>query len=258
MFEQATDRQDASVQNTLLLASVLKVQQTGRAIEVLADAGCVEEIQTIGRTLVEITVNAAYLQASGDKEVERYLRFQPRRVYEQVGMLRSGREGDIAAGVLDKIKSLVVGTGLAKAKENTDPSWTAKSLLERAQISDKASHIPVMDLMVRRCYPRGHGAVHGTVDSLRPFISEVMPSEEAKPGDRQTAMIDALFSVNLCLFSLCTYLNEFFRLSMDEALQDAAATDTAFTELRGQVGEGGKGNALSTRRRGKSIWRSGE
>ncbi len=258
MFEQAMDQHDASVQNTLLLASVLKVKQTGKAVEVLADAGCVEEIQMIGRTLVEITVNAAYLQESGDKEVERYLRFQPRAVYEQVGMLRSGRDRDVTSGVLDKIKHLVVGTGLAKGKENSDPSWTAKSLLERAQFSDKASQIAVMDVLVRRCYPRGHGAVHGTVDSLSPFITAVMPSQESKPGERHTAMIDALFSVNLCLFSLCTYLNHFFNLRMDDALEEAAATDASFRELQGDPRADSRNSSPSSQGIVKRFWRSGE
>ena len=50
MFERTIGYQDGSTHLTLLFASILKIRQSARAVHVLSEAGCVEEILTLSRT----------------------------------------------------------------------------------------------------------------------------------------------------------------------------------------------------------------
>ena len=59
----------------LVFSSLLKLRQQGRATEVLAEEGCVEEILSISRTMAEVAINAAYLQDADDEEIIRFQNF---------------------------------------------------------------------------------------------------------------------------------------------------------------------------------------
>ena len=241
MFKRPGMHQQGSAQHTLLLASILKVKQTARGVELLAGAECVEEIQALSRSLVEVTVNAAYLQRAGFEEVQRFMQFQPERLYSNAALLGDGRSGGLAAGVLGKLKGLMLQRAAPAHRENGDPTWTGRTLRERAEIADANSGAPVMKLLMDRVYPKGHAALHGTMDSLEPFIAALDQSGRRGQPDRHAAKVEALFSVNLCLFTLCIYLNQAFRLRMDTMIEDAAQAYTPLSELRGVVqGEGGR------------------
>ena len=220
IFQDALGFHNGSARSTLLLASMLKVEQSARAVEVLASAGCVEEIQSISRTLVEVTVNAAYLQYANQKETERFLQFHPESV-QQYGMpgQRGGRT--VSGEIMRRLGGLVTPNG-----KNADPNWSSMSLLDRARFSDEVSNIPVMTLLVQRCYGRGHAAVHGTIGALDTFVQEVNMMQATRVETRLAALNEALFSVNLCFLTLCMYLNGHFGLRMDHAIGLAASSDS--------------------------------
>ena len=212
---------------TLLHASVIKVINSGIAAQLLAQAGCVEEILSIGRTMVEVSVNAAYLQHASDREVNRFLHFHPEAGNQLGGRLPSlaaPRSQDNAISRLGKriMRGLPTPPCL-----RVDPSWSNRSLLDRALIADHASHIPVMSLLVRRCYPRGHASMLGSVGSLDYFISALQGTDGANPDNRTAALTEALFGINLCLFTLAFYLSEFFGLGLDHAIEEAANAESA-------------------------------
>ncbi len=213
---------DASMRGTLLHASVIKVINSGMAVRVLADAECVEEILSIGRTMVEVSINAVYLQHASPRELERFLHFHPESAAKHVTMLPSPTEAPEPENVVSRLGKKIMRSLPTLLSKRVDTSWSSRSLLERAAIADEASNIPVMSLLVRRCYPRGHAAMLGAVDSLGYFIAALHGTGDASHESRMVALTEALFGVNLCLFTLAFYLSAFFRLNMDGAIEQAA------------------------------------
>ena len=216
---------EPSLRRTLLHASVIKLVNSGMAARLLGQAGCVEEILSMGRTMVEVTVNAAYLQHAPDRELEHFLHFYPEIHPRSEGHALSLAAPDQAESVLSRLGKQIRRSLPAVAPRRADPSWSGRSLLDRALIADDASHIPVMSLLVRRCYPRGHAAMLGTMGSLEYFVSALHGTEAADPARRTIALTEALFAINLCLFTLAFYLSAFFNLNMDRAIEQAASSE---------------------------------
>src|SRR6266496_2501961 len=84
----AITQHEHSVRLILLLASVLKVEQMGRAVQVLAGGTFAEEIRALSRTIAEVTINAAYLQDAEDEEVDRFQHFDTQSVFRHANRLR--------------------------------------------------------------------------------------------------------------------------------------------------------------------------
>ena len=235
LFLQVLDRMlpailtggEGSVRQTLLLASMMRVRQTGRAVHLLAGEGCVEEILTLGRTLIEITVNAVYLDVAPDAEVQCYLHFHPEAVASSGGLQRRP-----ATSMIGRIGGLVLRR---LSGRDAEPSWTPRTLLERAQLCDAASDVPVMTPLVERSFHKGAAAVHGTVGALGSYIAAMQRMEPPRREDRFGDLAEALFVVTLCLMTVCVYLNDVYGLGMDEAIDQAASADsTTRTSLLGE------------------------
>ena len=242
MFERTIGYHDGSIHLTLLFASILKVRQSARAVHLLAEAGCVEEILAIGRTLLEVTVNAGYLQVANGRETERYLQFHPEAPNQYApnpyGMVRQSVSRSL--GSLSSLSSLSsLGSQIARRlsaisllrlspapRREPNAAWSAHTLTERASISDETSEIPVMALLVQRCFTRGLAAVQGTIGSLDCFVSAIANMEPPRLEGRLAELTEALFGINLCLLTLCLYLNSYFQLHMDLEI-DGASHDHA-------------------------------
>ncbi len=237
MFAHPGLHQTSSMRHTLLLASILRVKQAARGVQLLAGENCVEEIQTLSRSIVEVTVNAAYLQSAGYEEFQGFLHFQPQAFYQQVAALGDGSPGG-GARLLGKLRTLISGPPArnnANLRESADPTWSNKSLRDRATAADAAGEIPVMKLLVDRVYPRGHAAMHGTMNSLEPFMAALDKTGRTAGPDRDAQKVEALFGVNLCLFTLCLYLNQSFNLRLDRSLEDAARAHQPLSSLRAEA-----------------------
>ncbi len=225
MFERTIGRQDGSTHLTLLFASILKVRQSARAVQLLSEAGCVEEILSISRTLLEVTVNAGYLQAANSREVERYLQFHPES-QNKFAMVRKPAPRLQGLQIFRRLSQLSLLSGSPARRQDAFGTWTSLSLMERATLSDESSEIPVMVLLVQRCFTRGLAAVQGTIGSLDVFVSAISNMEAPRLEGRLAELTEALFGINLCLLTLCMYLNAYFQLQMDDEI-DSAAHDEA-------------------------------
>ena len=221
MFERTIGQQDGSIHLTLLFASILKIRQSARAVRLLSEAGCVEEILSISRTLLEVTVNAGYLQAANRREVERYLHFHP-ETPNRFAMTRPSPPPSLGLQLFRRIGQLSLLRGSPARRQEPAGTWTALTLMERAAVSDQTSEIPVMVLLVQRCLTRGLAAVQGTIGSLDVFVSAISSMETPRLESRLAELTEALFGINLCLLTLCMYLNRFFQLRMDGDIDDAA------------------------------------
>ena len=221
MFQRTIGYQDGSLHLTLLFASILKIRQSARAVQLLSEAGCVEEILSISRTLLEVTVNAGYLQVANSREIERYLQFHP-ETPNRYAMVRQAAPRSFGLQLFRRLGQLsLLRGGPVRRQEPTD-SWTSFTLMERAALSDETSEIPVMVLLVQRCFTRGLAAVQGTIGSLDIFVSAISNMETPRLESRLAELTEALFGINLCLLTLCMYLNSYFQLHMDLEIDSAA------------------------------------
>jgi hypothetical protein len=219
MFAVCEGHHTSSPSLTLLFASVLKVEQAARTVQLITEEGYVDEVLSISRTLVEVTVNAAYFQYATPTELEGFIRFQPTFSHNRESAGRRLGSGGPSSGVLSLLYDLV---RKRQQPSITEPSWTRTTLLARARFVDEMSQIPIMAPLVERCHIRGHAALHGTMGSLRTFVSMLTPSA-TDASENLVALGEALFVVNLSLLTLCMYLNAYFRLGMDEAIDEAAS-----------------------------------
>ena len=208
----------SSAVHTILLASILKMVSAGEAVRVLANSCSVEEILAIGHTMLEVVVNAAFLQHASEKEVERYMRFRP-ETNNRIA-LRAPTQEVSASSALRRFRDSILLNLPGSAKEEI-PAWSRMSLRDRAQFADDASDIPVMGLLVARCSARGQAAVRGTMGSLDYFVSALTNSPEAQPENRLAALTEALSGVNLCLFTFAFYLSSYFNLGLDRMIEGA-------------------------------------
>lgn len=222
MFRSAPVKTSSTARLTLLFASVLRVTQSANAVEMLSNAGCVEEVLSLGRTLVEVTVNAAYLQVTEANELDRFLRYHPESQWKHLGLLGQTRPRGFAGRLKRRVGNILLG-GKDSGAEAT---WSTRSILHRAQLADERSAIPVMVPLVSRCYFRGQAAMQGSVGSLETFITSVQRMERPRVDARMASLTEALFGVNLCLLTLCLYLNALFHLNLDDAIDRAAQADT--------------------------------
>ncbi len=221
MFQRTIGYQDGSLHLTLLFASILKIRQSARAVHLLSQAGCVEEILSISRTLLEVTVNAGYLQVANSREIERYLQFHP-ETPNRYAMVRQTAPRSLGLQIFRRLGQLSLpGSGAIRRREPTE-TWTSLTLAERAALSDQTSEIPVMALLVQRCFTRGLAAVQGTIGSLDVFVSALSNMETPRLEGRLAELTEALFGINLCLLTLCMYLNSYFQLHMDLEIDTAA------------------------------------
>ncbi len=204
----------SSVVHTLLMASILKMASAGEAVRVLANSCSVEEILAIGHTMLEIVVNAAFLQHASEKEVESYLHFRPET------RVQTSTQNGAPPSALQRFRDKFRWSSKDNNKEEI-PAWSRMSLRERAQFADEASNIPVMSLLVARCSTRGQAAVRGSVGSLDYFVAALTNPSEAQPENRLAGLTEALFGVNLCLFTFSFYLSSYFDLRLDRVIEQA-------------------------------------
>ncbi len=232
MFRESIYDRTQTAQLTLLYASVLKVSQSAKAVRSLAQAGCVEEIQAIARSMIEVTVNAAYLQHAGTKELDRFVEFHPEVLYKYPETWRPEKHNSFTSDVRRRLSKLKVWNGRVALGRETNPNWSEKTLIERAALSDDASNAPLMTLLVRRCYPQTHDAVHGTMKSLRYFVAAVDAMGFPSADCRMAELREAVFVANLSLLTFCLYLNANLGLHFDGAIEAAAVAGSSTAGLK--------------------------
>lgn len=215
MYRMAICRLEPSVRLTLLFASVLKLLQMERAVRALAVEDFVEEILSLNRTMAEVTINAAYLQVAEDEEIERFHHFDTQSAFKHAANLRPHVTKVSSAEVLQKMQTAVDKARMITGRKDSDPSWSKRRLLQRAQYSDNITRVDLMAQLVRTAYAYGHSAVHGTYDALDFFISTLEMAQAPSDETRQEGLFLAISSVNFVLCTACFYMNSRFRLNLE-------------------------------------------
>ena len=191
---------EPSVRLALLFATVLKLLRMVEAVELLAREQFVEEIQSLGRTMAEVTINAAYLQSAEDEEVDRFQHFDTQSAFKHAARLRPHATTKLSAVDLKRIEEVAEKARLLTGRKDADASWSKRTLLQRAEYSDKITRLDIMKLLVLTSYAHGHSAVHGTYDAMDVFISSFNESQMHSQDKREEGLFVAVASVNYSLY----------------------------------------------------------
>jgi hypothetical protein len=217
MYGLAISQHEPSVRLILLFASVLKLQQMEKAVQLLAEEAFVEEIQALSRTMAEVTINAAYLQNAEDEEIDRFQHFDTQSAFKHANRLRPHTTTKLTAVELRIIEKVADNARLLTGRKDSDPSWSKRAIMQRAEHSDGISRLNLMALLALTSYPHGHSAIHATFDALEHFISSLHGKmQETLEDKRQEGLFVALSSVNFTLSVMCFYLNSFFHLGLEK------------------------------------------
>ncbi len=82
--------EELSAREVILLASIYKLCDQGKAIRLLACYGFSEEASSLSRIMAEITINAAYLQGGADDaSLLCFLNFDQQKNYDHVLVMRN-------------------------------------------------------------------------------------------------------------------------------------------------------------------------
>lgn len=217
----AITKPETSVRLDLLFGSVLKIWRMGRAVRLLAGETFVEEIQALGRTMAEVTINAAYLQHAEDEEIDRFQHFDTQCMFKHAARLRKHTNRTLGTAELTKIETVVNNARLLTGRKDSDSSWSKRNVFQRAEYSDGVTRLNLMTQLALTSYAYGHSAVHGTFDAVEVFLSARDNSQAFSDEQREEALFLALSSVNFVLCTMCFYLNSFFHLHLESAIIDA-------------------------------------
>lgn len=210
----------STTRTVLLFASVLKLIKMTVAVRLLANDLFVEEILAMNRTMAEITINAAYLQVAEDRETDRFQHFDTQAAFRHANRLRPHTTLKVIPDEIAKIDSIASLARAITGRKDSDPSWSERTLLQRAEHSDIATQLDLMKKLALTSYAYGHSAVHGTFDSLDYFISRT--SDENREMERLETLYIALSGVNFTLYVMCLYLNSLLRLNASQEIERAA------------------------------------
>jgi hypothetical protein len=193
----------------------------GTAVQLLAGHAYVEEIRAIGRTMAEVVVNAAYLQNAEDEEIDRFRHFDTQSSYKHAKKLELRVTTQLSAEENKKIEAVADHARSLTGRKDSDPSWSKRTLMQRAEHTDLITRLNLISLLVLTSYAYGHSAIHGTFDALDPFISSINSNQLLTPANRQEELSVSLSSVNFSLSVMCLFLNSMFHLDLDSAITDA-------------------------------------
>jgi hypothetical protein len=227
MYGKAVNSNEPSIRLLIFYGSILKLQQMARAAELLAQGGFVEEIQAVGRTMAEITINAAYLQDAEDEEIDRFRHFDTQCAFKHATRLRPHASTKLTSEELQRIEAVAQQARRLTGRKDIDTSWSKRTLLQRAEYSDKNTRLDIMKVLALTSYAQGHSAIHGTFDSLHPFICSVTDSRSLSGENREEDLTVAIAGVNFALSIACLYFNSLMKLDCERAIVAAGKMGSA-------------------------------
>jgi hypothetical protein len=198
-YEMGTEKTESSTRLIVLFTSLLKLREQSRAAQLLASEHFVEEIFSIGRTMAEVAVNAAYLQDADDEEIARFQYFDTQSLYKHVGKPRPHISTLLNAEQIQKIDHAVAFARSATNKKDNESSWSSRTLLQRGEYSDQKTKESLMANLVLTVYAAGHHYVHGSSSSLQPFFKALGTTTVPVTNQRLEELAQSLFGVNFVL-----------------------------------------------------------
>ena len=204
LYQQAFQKVKPSAKGMVLLASILKLRKQARAVQLLAPEGLMEEIMSINRTMVEVGVNAIYLQSAEDAEYDRYINFDVQSRYVQATKLKDLNPDALSD---EQQKEIDEAVAFARSRTNKDRTWSKLSPLQRAENADRRLDVRWLTVLFPTVYLHGNQPVHGTFSSVQPFYSALGTGDVALSQERLRNLMLAIAATNCVLYMFGRYLD---------------------------------------------------
>jgi hypothetical protein len=201
---------EQSFRRLILLASTLKLREQARAACILATEGFIEEILSIARTMVEVAVNAAYLQFAEEAEIGRYMNFDIQTLNKHANNLRPHLGYKLSEATRLEIERNVTEARIRTGLPDKAQNWSTKAgLIQRADFADERLGDNSISMLVRTVLAWSHRAAHGTHTSLIPFYDAFGNGTVPETAERLDEMTIALRGVNFCVYTFGLFLDRF-------------------------------------------------
>jgi hypothetical protein len=206
---------NSQIQQGILIHSMLRVARSGEAQLLLSEGLYSEEMHCVNRALVEISINAAYLQTAVEAEIKNYLQYDAIAMAQIVQKMTTSMPKDHP---IDKAKELEIRRLLALSKDSSGAirSWTSKNITHRAREVDKATSSELMTMLLR-VYEVGNSHVHGTADSVVLVGNWILEGENPNNSKRIESTIEALHGTHLCLLALSAFVEQRYQMGLGTA-----------------------------------------
>ena len=147
----------------ILVGSAVRLSEMVRAIELLSDNGFDEEVCAVSRMLIEVVVNAAYLQVADEAELNSYLHFDSQYSLNKLSMSEFAEQDEASRSDREmRLEAARNKTG----RKDTALSWSKRQLVDRAELAEQVVKLPVLVNIVRNVTASVNFSVHGTLLSL--------------------------------------------------------------------------------------------
>lgn len=205
----------------ILLASIVRAINASGAIQRLyADRPYSEEIHTLLRTLVELVINAAYLQICSEGELASYRQYDTlmlSKVMRLANELFPGCIDHISEPTRNAFSKHTDEVRQATAGTVANTSWTKLDLHSRAVAADKHLGTQILQFLRRFVYSHGHTYTHGTFSSLEVTIDSFRTGQFPEARAREDADF-ALFGTAQTLHVFAMTINLLKNIGFDAHL----------------------------------------
>jgi hypothetical protein len=210
----------------ILSSSVSKLNEIARVILQVRTIDATDEMHVLLRSMLELVVNACYLQHATDEEIRKYLHFDP--INNHTAMIdlerASGGTLKIPKELADRVTKLAIEANAASNLALGSREWSKNNLYKRAVVVDKAVGGEYFTMLMANIYVTGSGYVHATYKTLDRHSKWLLNSEAEHPLRILFGTNNAIHGVALILINLGRYFNRKFGTAtqlFDEAAKRA-------------------------------------
>ena len=196
----------------ILFSAVSKLNELARVILQIGYIDAVDEMLILLRSMVELVINACYLQHAGDDEVSKYLHCDPIISHTAMTDLEraSGGKLKIPKELSERTTRLATDASAASHLSLGSREWSRKNLYKRAVVVDKAVGGDDLATLIALIYVTGSGYVHATYKTLDRHAKYLRHGEAEHPRRILFGTNNAIHGVAVVLINLGRYFNRRF------------------------------------------------
>jgi hypothetical protein len=163
------------LRRSILVVTGKKLEQQIRAFRILTDADCLEEAVGLGRVIVEVVINALYLQEAEDEELASFMSFDSQKIAQRLAKDHRAEGASKLAEVEEARLAVLAGlTG----RIGTELTWSRRSPSKRAQFFDNKAPFQALHLIHDTISRVSNFSLHGTFISM----AHLLPLEAQAGG----------------------------------------------------------------------------
>lgn len=207
------NREPNVTERSLILSSaVSKLNELVRVILQIRSIDAIDEMHILLRSMLELVVNACYLQHASEDEVRKYLHFDPINSHTALTDLERASSGKlrIPLELAERTTKLATDASAASNLALGSREWSKKNLFKRAVSVDRAIGGDDFAMLMANIYVTGSGYVHITYKTLDRHAKWLLHSEQEHPLRILFGTNNAIHGVALVLINLWRYFNRKF------------------------------------------------